>query len=70
MPCEPPCIAPRDIIGNAKVREMCGGISRHTLIAWRARYTDFPKPIRRIRSGGGWTELWDRRAVRAWLAGR
>jgi predicted DNA-binding transcriptional regulator AlpA len=60
-------IPPRSIVGNAEVREMCGGITRHTLIRWRER-EDFPKPVRRLPLSD--VELWDARQVRAWYRAR
>jgi predicted DNA-binding transcriptional regulator AlpA len=74
MPCEPPCIHPRDIIGNGQVRRLCATgskpISRGTLIRWRA-HNGFPPPIRTIPGpGSSSVELWDRRAVKAWLRAR
>lgn len=59
---KPEPLLPRDILGNAEVRKLAGGITRHTLIRWRER-EGFPKPIRSLESG----ELWDRRHVQAWL---
>lgn len=55
-------VPPADMIGNAQVRELCGGITRHTLAAWR-RERGFPDPAAAIDR----TEIWDRRAVTAWL---
>jgi predicted DNA-binding transcriptional regulator AlpA len=70
MPCEAPCIHPRDIIGNRQVRKMCGGIARGTLLRWRER-EGFPEPIRKIPGpGSSPVELWDRRAVKAWFQRR
>lgn len=81
--CEPPCIHPRDLIGALDIRTMASGrrrtpISRHTLAAWRN--TDsyppgeaFPEPIAVLAGagpGGSAVELWDRRAVKAWLRSR
>jgi hypothetical protein len=54
-------IRPRDILGNAEVRKTCGGVTRHTLLTWRAKHA-FPAPIRKLEQG----ELWDRIAVRTW----
>lgn len=54
-------IAARDILGNAEVRRLCGGVTRATLLRWRA-VGGFPDPIRRLECG----ELWDRRQVREW----
>lgn len=55
-------VRPRDIVGTAEVRRMCGGITRHTLLKWRAD-RGFPPPIRKLRQG----EVWDARDVRAWI---
>lgn len=60
----PEPIPPREIVGNAEVRHLCGDISRHTLIRWREQ-RDFPAPARVLRLSK--TELWDARHVRAWL---
>jgi hypothetical protein len=57
----PDTLRPRDIVGNAEVRKICGGVTRHTLIAWR-RTHDFPAPVRKLECG----ELWDARQVREW----
>lgn len=58
-------VPPADLIGNAAVRELCGGVSRHTLIAWR-REQNFPAPVATIDR----TDVWDRRQVKAWLKER
>lgn len=71
-----PTIPVADIIGALEIRNMASGrrqtpISRHTLAAWRTG--DFPQPIRVLDGagpGGSPVELWDRRAVKAWLRGR
>lgn len=55
----------RDIIDNADVRKLAGGVTRKTLLAWRAK--DFPPPI---RTTGGGVDLWDRQQVKRWLAAR
>lgn len=59
----PRTVKVRDLVGNAEVRAMCGGITRHTLISWR-KTQGFPKPIRRL-SG---CEIWDASEVRHWLS--
>lgn len=60
-------IAARDILSAADVRRLSGGISRHTLINWRAT-KGFPAPMRAIKQRRGRDlELWDRRDVKAWL---
>lgn len=58
-------LRPRDILGNAEVRKLAGGITRHTLLRWRELHA-FPEPFKRLECG----ELWDRREVRAWLDAR
>lgn len=62
---EPRTINVRDIIDNADVRKLAGGVTRKTFIAWRAK--DFPAPI---RTTGGGVDLWDRQQVRTWLTAR
>lgn len=67
MPCESPCIHPRDIMSNMQVRKYAGGIQRGTLIRWR-ELKGFPAPIRTVPGpGSSSVELWDRRQVRQWL---
>jgi hypothetical protein len=61
----PDTLRPRDIVGNAEVRRICGGVTRHTLITWRKKH-GFPEPMRKLECG----ELWDRRQVKAWWADR
>lgn len=59
-------VMPRDILGNAGVRRVCGKITRATLIRWRNGVgvaVPFPEPIRKVNG----TELWDRVAVKRWL---
>jgi hypothetical protein len=65
-------VNPRNLIDNEHTRRMLGRkfradrkpITRHTLIAWRAS-RGFPDPL---DAPGVSLELWDRRAVRAWIA--
>lgn len=57
----------RHIVSKGEVRKLCGGITRHTLIDWRATQ-DFPKPFRTLRLSK--IELWDAREVRRWLGAR
>lgn len=65
----------RDLVDNLAVRKLLGRklrtdrkpITRHTLLAWRAKEADFPKPM---NAPGVSVELWSRRDVRAWLAWR
>ena len=63
------CVPPREMIGNLEVRKLAGGITRHTLIAWR-RDHEFPAPVARIPAAGSPCEVWDAREVRAWLRAR
>lgn len=76
----PDLIRPRDIIGNLAVRKMLGRafredrkpMTRATLIAWRAR-RGFPAPLDTPSAGHCGTtriELWDRQAVKRWIAER
>lgn len=53
-----------DIVGVGEILTLAGITNRRVLIAWRARKPHpFPKPIRQLAAG----EVWDRRAVAAWL---
>ena len=63
-------IHPRDIVGNAAVREIARYYlkqwkppTRKTLLEWRAKYEDFPAPLPCPRAG---VELWDAREIREW----
>jgi hypothetical protein len=60
-----PTIPIADIIGPGEIRELAGGVTRKTLMTWRAR-PDFPKPFKSLEIG----DLFDRRAVQAWLKER
>lgn len=55
------CVPVSEVAGNAEVRGMCGGVTRHTLIAWR-RGRGFPAPVVVLECG----DIWDAREVRAW----
>lgn len=75
MNCPPPCIHPQHLIGALQIRRIASGrpqpISRHTLTAWRTG--DFPEPVAVLEGagpGGNPVELWDARAVTAWLRER
>jgi hypothetical protein len=50
-----------ELIRNETVRGLVGGITRHTLIAWRDS-RGFPEPL-----DVDGLELWDRRQVRQWM---
>lgn len=54
-------ICQRELRTNEEVRAMGGGVTRHTLLAWRRK--GFPEPVVRL----GKLELWSRTAVEAWL---
>jgi hypothetical protein len=61
-------IDPADIIGPGEIRQLAGGVTRATMKHWReGRNTrgagTFPAPFKTV-SG---VELYDRRAVLAWL---
>lgn len=55
-----PVVEVAHLIGNAEVRLACGGISRSTLLDWRAR-RGFPAPVSMVGYG-----CWDRRQVEDW----
>lgn len=61
----------RELLTNDQVRKLAGGITRHTLIAWRARARHpFPKPVITLPGGGAGAktvELWSRAQVADWL---
>lgn len=63
----PTAVPARDILGPYEVRAYAGRrlgkrtVTRATLARWRTR--GFPEPFRTVKAA----ELWDRRAVRAWL---
>lgn len=56
-------IPTREIIDPLGIRRLAGNVTRTTLNRWRDR-DDFPDPI---PTSARSTELFDRRAVRAWL---
>lgn len=61
----------RECRTNDQVRELAGGITRHTLLAWRRRAQDpFPPPVITLPYGQHAVELWSRTQVEAWLANR
>lgn len=52
------------IIGVGEILQLASVSNRRVLISWRNRPKyPFPQPIRALACG----ELWDRRAVEAWL---
>lgn len=64
----PTAVPARDVLGNHETRAYVAkqlgkrSVDRATLLRWRKR-RGFPKPFRVLQAG----ELWDRRAVRAWV---
>ncbi len=51
----------RFLVGPAEIAELLG-IEANTINVWKVRHADFPKSIRRLRSG----DLWDVRDITAW----
>lgn len=54
----------RYLATNRQVRQLCGNVTRHTLLRWRAQ--GFPEPAVVVDD----VELWDLRQVRDWLQSR
>lgn len=77
FPAEPPRAAPAQpkaaageqpvpaqfLADNQAIRNIAGGITRHTLLDWRER-RGFPAPLKTPRCQ---TAIWDIREVLAWL---
>jgi len=49
------------LAGPAEIAELLG-IKPNTINQWKVRHSDFPIPVRKLRSG----EIWDIREVHAW----
>jgi hypothetical protein len=49
------------IVGPAEIADLLG-VEANTINVWKVRHSDFPAPIRRLKSG----DLWDVREVRTW----
>lgn len=49
------------LVGPAEIAQLLG-IEANTVNVWKVRHADFPKPVKRLRSG----DLWDVREVEAW----
>lgn len=49
------------LAGAAEIAEALG-VDANTINQWKARYHDFPKPVRILKAGS----VWDLREVRAW----
>jgi hypothetical protein len=61
----------RELRTGDQVRKLAGGVTRHTLLAWRKRAKDpFPAPVVTLPYGRASVELWSRTAVESWLARR
>lgn len=52
------------IVDGFDVRNLAGGITRATMIAWR-KHPKFPGPVQTTGSG---VELYDRRAILKWIS--
>lgn len=49
------------LVGPAEIGELLG-VDANTINVWKVRHSQFPAPVRRLRSG----DVWDRREVIAW----
>lgn len=49
------------LVGPAEIGELLS-VDANTVNVWKTRHKDFPKPVRRLRSG----DIWDKREVVAW----
>ena len=58
-------VCSRELRTNEQVRKLCGGITRATLIRWRAN--GFPEPVMILPAHSQKLELWSRTAVEAWM---
>lgn len=64
-------IISRELRTNQEVRELAGGITRHTLKRWRALEQDpFPPPVWRKKVSAETVEFWSRTQVEEWIARR
>ena len=57
----------RELLTGQQVRELAGGVERHTLLRWRRQH-DFPPPRVSWPAARGKLELWSRTEVEAWLS--
>ncbi|BAH30752.1 hypothetical protein [Rhodococcus erythropolis] len=51
----------RYLVGPAEISKLLG-VEANTVNVWKVRHADFPKPVRRLRSG----DVWDVREIEAW----
>src|SRR5262249_55070819 len=58
-------IDPEELVGVAEIAEMAG-VSRSAVANWRARFSDFPRPVAELQSGPVFLRL----KVRKWLRRR
>lgn len=49
------------LVGPAEIAEHLG-IEANTINVWKTRHSEFPAPVRRLKSG----DVWDVREVRDW----
>lgn len=49
------------LVGPAEIAEHLG-VEANTINVWKNRHSEFPAPVRRLKSG----DVWDVREVRAW----
>lgn len=53
---------PRNLVNSAQLAERLGLKHRESVIVWRRRYPEFPKPV----YAEGKVMIWDWAEVRAW----
>lgn len=56
-----------DWVGTPEACVICGGISAVTLMKWRRRIADFPRPF---RAGPGGRLKWSKRELAEWMETR
>lgn len=49
------------LVGPAEIGELLD-VDANTVNVWKVRHSQFPAPVRRLRSG----DIWDKREVIAW----
>jgi hypothetical protein len=50
-----------NLVGPAEIGRLLH-VGANTINIWKMRHSDFPRPIRRLKS----SDLWDVREIRAW----
>lgn len=53
----------RYLVGPAEISALLN-VEANTVNVWKVRHAEFPKPVKRLRSG----DLWDVREIAAWAA--